>query len=471
MFSRRKHTAAWRLSALSGLAFAAGTALAFLVAYSALAKTVIHRGDAWLQAEANAMAAIARSQPLEAVKTQLDEEAQELSHHQAPEPEQTGEPEQDLYFFAILDAAGHSQISASVGTPGALGQLLDLVRARSRVPDAIRLPGWEYPVRLVSRAVGDGRTLLAGWVPHDDMELLESTRQLFIIMWILMVVLGFALSFYGLRRVLTRVDRIAETAAAISAHNLNQRIDDPGRNDEIAHLTLTFNGMLGRLQAAVGSLRAVADSTAHDLRSPLTSLRGTLESALSSDDVAAKDEKLAAGIEDVDRMAALVDAALDLAEADAGALSVTRKDVDLTTLAADMVDLFLPAAEEKGIRLIFRPGAALSINADPDLLRRALGNLLDNALMHLPAGTQVAVSVRRGDGEAVLAVVDDGPGFPAALRDRAFQRNVRRPGSPGRGLGLAIVRSIAEAHGGGVSLDQPPGGGSRVTIHLPFQDT
>jgi len=467
MFSRRNHTAAWRLSAVSSLAFAGGTALAFLVAYAMLATNVIHRGDSWLQAEVDAMARVVRTESPDSARAQLNDEVQELLRHRAPNPSEPDEMPQDVYFFVVLGANGKPEISALVGRRQTLEAVLIRIGTGPRFPRSVRLPGWEYPVRLVSRALPGGRTLLAGAVPHDDMELLENTRELFLDMWVVMAILGFGISWFGVRRVLKRVDRMAETASQISAENLDRRIEDPGHGDEIAHLATTFNTMLERLQAALQHIRAVADSAAHDLRSPLTSLRGTLESALGSDDETARTAKIISAIEDADRMAALVDAALDIAEADAGALNVARKEVDLVELAADMVELFAPAAREKGIEISLEPRLPLRMFGDATLLQRALGNLLDNAVMHLPSGTHVRVSVRETGSDVLLEVVDDGPGFPPSIRDSAFDRAVRSPASGGRGLGLAIVRAVASAHGGTVTLGQPPEGGSRIQIRIP----
>ncbi len=467
MFSRHSRTAAWRLSAWSSLAFAGGTAIAFLAAYEMMAANVTRRGDSWLQGEADAMARVAATQSPGRVHAQLKEEVLELLHHRAPHPPEPDEAGEDLYFFVVLDANGHPETSALLGRPRDLDAVLSHLDARSGFPRSVHLPGWEYSVRLVSRPLPNGQALLVGAVPHDDMELLENVRELFAGTWLATVLLGFGVSWLGVRRVLKRVDRIAETAGQISAGRLDQRIEDPGHGDEIAHLATTFNTMLDRLQAAMQHIRAVADSAAHDLRSPLTLLRGNLESALGSEDEVERTERIASAIEAADRLAALVEASLDVAQADAGALTAARNDVDLTALASAMVELFEPAAHEKGIDLSFEPGAPLHVLGDAELLQRAVGNLLDNAVIHLPAGSHVRVRVFPANGDALLEVVDDGPGFPSSIRDQAFDRGVKSPGSSGRGLGLAIVRAVATAHGGTVSLEQPAAGGSRILVRLP----
>ncbi len=468
MSSRRSRTAAWRLSAVSAAAFAVGTAIAFAAAYAALSRSILHRGDAWLAGEARSVAEMVATSSATDARKQLEAEVSELAQVALPPDGGIARPEDTpVLFFVVLDAGGKVWTEESIG-----GAVVGLQVARNvgryvTTPTWERLPGREYPVRVIANRLADGRIVVTGVTPSADLELLESTRELFLQVWAGMVLLGFAVSWVGVRRVLSRVDRMAQAAAGITAASLDRRLDDPGHRDEISNLALTFNAMLDRIQAAVGQVRTMADSLAHDLRSPITSLRGSLEGALTATDEAARLEGLAAAIDEVDRLTALVDSALETAEAEAGALHLTRSRLDLADLAAALTDLFLPAAAERGIVLELRAPAPVPVDGDPNLLRRLLMNLLDNATTHLESGCRVTMSVAPENGQALIEVSDDGPGFPVEVRAHAFDRLVHGPGSPGKGLGLSIVRAVVTAHGGSVTLDHPEGGGSRIRVLLP----
>lgn len=172
-------------------------------------------------------------------------------------------------------------------------------------------------------------------------------------------------------------------------------------------------------------------------------------------------------IEGLDHLSAVLDATLDTAEAEAGALRLNRRPLDLTTLAGELVELYLPAAEESGLVMRLRTQGPVRVEADEGLLRRAITNLLDNALTHLPAGCAVEVAVIGDEHRAVVTVSDDGPGFPEEVRDRPFERFVHGARSPGSGLGLAMVRAVAHVHGGSARLVQPLSGGSAIEIEIP----
>jgi len=206
---------------------------------------------------------------------------------------------------------------------------------------------------------------------------------------------------------------------------------------------------------------------AHDLRTPLAALRGTLEGARDESDASVARSGVEAAIGEVDDLTALVGATLDSAEAEAGALRLRRAPLDLAALVRDVADLYQPAAADHELELIVAADEPVEIVGDAGLLRRVAINLFDNALAHLPAGAHVRVTVGADSGRAVLELRDDGPGFPVEIRGRAFERLVRGAGSSGRGLGLASVRAVAVAHGGRAALDHPAGGGSVVRVELP----
>ncbi len=471
MFSRLRarvrRTAAWRLSAVATVVFALGTAAVFAAAYLMLAAGIQRRGDDWLDGETAALADVAATAPREVLKQEFAREARELANHRLSAPAEAEDAAQSVVFFALLDRNGTPVL---VDAPSAWGEILpalDTPHFRFGPPRSVAIPGWEYPMRVASRALANGSALLVGESLRGDQRLLDETIQNLAWIWAAVTACGFAVSWFSIRRVLARVDAVTEVVAAIGPEQLGLRLPEERHGDEIARLIATFNVMLDRIEASITQMRAIGDAIAHDLRSPVTAVRGSLEIALTTSGPAEARERIAGALEGLDHLSALLDATLDATEAEAGALPLRRKPVDLHALADGLVELYLPAAQEHGVALAMRAGPPVEVLADETLLRRALTNLLDNALAHLPAGCHVEVSVGSGALGAVIMVADDGPGFPPEIRDRAFDRFVRGRRSAGTGLGLALVRAAALVHGGTARLLQPPGGGSLIEIEIP----
>jgi two-component system, OmpR family, sensor kinase len=255
------------------------------------------------------------------------------------------------------------------------------------------------------------------------------------------------------------------------------RLPKPSANDEVAHLARTFEDMLQELTAARGETEAtlarqrefVADAS-HELRTPLTSILANLE-LLESELEGERREMAESALRSSRRMRRLVGDLLLLARADAGR-EAPAVPVDLSAVAAE-------AAAEAGSLSADHPlsldlPGPVTVKGVSDDLHRLAGNLVENALLHTPPGTPVTVSVRRDDDSAVLEVSDRGPGVPVELRERVFERFASGAGDGaggrGSGLGLAIVKAVADAHGGTVELSDPDGGGARFVVTLPALD-
>jgi hypothetical protein len=233
--------------------------------------------------------------------------------------------------------------------------------------------------------------------------------------------------------------------------------------------------MLGRLEDAVERERRFVGDASHELRSPLANLKAELE--LARRRARTREELLAAlhsAAEETDRLADLAEDLLVLARADGGRLTIRREELDADQLVRDSVGSFAVRASELGIALDTVIQDGVRAEADPARLRQALGNLIDNALQHTPRGGSVTVELGRLDGQLRIAVADSGAGFETAFLDRAFDPFTRSDAARSRddggaGLGLAIVRAVAEAHGGSVEASNRPEGGATVIISLPLQ--
>jgi signal transduction histidine kinase len=272
------------------------------------------------------------------------------------------------------------------------------------------------------------------------------------------------------RRVLARVDQMTRTARRIMAGEWSQRIAKDGSGDEFDRLAASLNMLLGRIERLMTGMRLATDSLAHDLRGPLTRLRGRIELALRQPAGSGGDrDALADVLAQSDAAIATFDSLLKIAQAEAGMAEDTFQDVDLGAIARDAADLYEPLAEEHGVTMAVAVDEGAMVSGQPQLLAQAVGNLVDNAVKYTPEGGRITVSVRPRDGRIELCVADSGPGIPAADRERVLERFVRLEecrSTPGAGLGLSLVAAVARLHGAELTLsDNDPG--LRVCLLVP----
>jgi signal transduction histidine kinase len=272
-------------------------------------------------------------------------------------------------------------------------------------------------------------------------------------------------------RVLRPVRSIARTAQEIQATDLSRRIRLDGPDDELRHLADTIDSMLDRLDQAFGTQRQLIDDASHELRTPLTVIRANLDAALANPQATEEDRQRAAVLVDraTTRMTRLVEDLLATTRRASGAYGDT--DVDLAAVAREAGEEFERLAAARRLAIDYRLAEGLEVIGDPDALRRAVGNLLSNAVRLAPGGTRITVAAGHLRGWHWIAVADQGPGIAAEDRARVFDRFWRGRAASGEqerhtGLGLAIVRQIVEAHGGQARLFSRDGAGSAFVLWL-----
>jgi len=278
-----------------------------------------------------------------------------------------------------------------------------------------------------------------------------------------------SLAGYGAAGVALRpVERMRSRAAAVQAGRADERLPVPEAQDEIRRLGETLNEMLERLHSAFARERAFVSDASHELRTPLAILKAELELALrGGQDVAQLEEALRSAADETDRLVQLAEDLLVIARFDQGRLPIRLAVVSVRILLEDVTRRFDRRAAEAGARLTIDADADLVVDADGLRLEQAISNLVDNALRH--GGTDVTLAARREEGDVVVHVRDDGPGFSDAFLPSAFERFTRADvarGHGGSGLGLAIVAAIAQAHGGRAGTDRADNGAD-VWIRLP----
>lgn len=329
---------------------------------------------------------------------------------------------------------------------------------------------------IASRPLRDGRLLQVGRTTDSRAVLLAPLRRAFAGVGtaaaFLSVLVGTLLAWRAtrpLRAVSLTARRILETG------DLAARVPSPNGSGELAALVRQLNTLLDKNAAHVRVLRETLDNLAHDLRTPLTRLRGTAELALQdSGDPAEARGALADCVNESDRLLHVLEALLDITAAEAGALKLNRDMLDVRSLVERAADLYREVAEEKNITVQLDLPEAAEVSADAIRLGQAINNLLDNALKYTPAGGTVALAARNEPNAVLVSVTDNGPGVPEREREAVFRRLYRGDASRshrGLGLGLSLVKAIVESHGGTVAITAAPGGGARFSVHLPKFDS
>jgi len=463
------HSAAWRISLWATLAFACGTLLVFVFLHRFVANDIQRRSDAWLSGEVEVLADVAERTPNDALYSRVVGEVAELASREVPNKLRSSEEhENDSVFFLQSDDRGTLKLWVGAGDGVANLKAIRKTRAVTDSPSDLRVDGFSIPFRVASIRLDNGSHVYLGLSERDELRVLRNLRLRFLLLGMVIVLFGFLIVFYTTRRMLGHVRGITEAASRIGQSDLGSRVPTTEGNDEIGHLALTLNHMLDRIESSMHQLHTITDSLAHDLRSPLTAIRGKLEMSLSGESRGEQAESIVQAIDELDRLTNFLNTSLDVAEAKADALRLTRSEVDLHELLRSMIDLYEPSMAERGLKIQLRGGGAVIASVDEALVHRMVANLLDNELKHLRKDSTVTISLTSEPEAAVLIVEDDGSGFAAEILPHLFERRVKGKDSSGHGLGLAFIEAVARAHGGSAVAVNRAEGGARLEIRLPL---
>lgn len=325
-------------------------------------------------------------------------------------------------------------------------------------------------VRARTFMLAGGLHLLAGRDGRSIEAIRESLRDASLLALLGALGIGVASGWWTARSVARRIEAIDRTAREIRNGDLGRRIPLRGSGDEFDRLSDNLNDMLAHSQSLMDGVRHVGNSLAHDMRMPLSRVRNRLEQLRHAlDDRPEAQAEAAACIAEADQMLATFAALLRIARIEGGAVPRPLEPVELSALLGDAAELYAALAEEHRVAIAV-DAVPLQVPGDRDLLFQAVANLLDNALKWSPSGTTVALRLAREGAAAMLDITDAGAGIPAAHRDRVFERFYRADasrGTPGSGLGLALVKAVVDLHHGTIALEDA-GPGLRVRVRLPL---
>lgn len=393
---------------------------------------------------------------------------------------QHGDGRFNPYFARVLDARGNIVSQ----TPGMQELLPPPVFPEPLAPETEPSRGsyWTAPggrvfLLLAAEAApsfGDGapRGVQTAIDVSAEFKLLEDYRKRLLAAMAVGILVSLAAGVLVARHGLRPIDEMTRTVRRITPSRLHARVAAAGWPSELAGLAAAFDEMLDRLEESFERLRRLSDDIAHELRTPVNNILGQTEVALTrAGEGAAAREVLGSNLEEIRRMAALIDSLLFLSRADNAVTALARTTFDVRPVLEATVELYGPLAEEKGVRLTCDGGARVS--ADEGLFRRAISNLASNALAFVETNGAVLLSAAQGaDGSVAVRVRDSGIGIADEHLGRIFDRfyRIRDPAAEpreGTGLGLAIVKSILALHGGTVSVESRPGHGTTFEMVFP----
>jgi heavy metal sensor kinase len=326
-------------------------------------------------------------------------------------------------------------------------------------------------LEVASTRLPFGYTLQVGKSTEERERVLRNFRRIFMGALIPLVLLGFVGGIFLSQRALRPIRQLTDTVRSISSGRMDARVPTLRTRDELGELIILFNSMVEKIEKLVRGMKDSLDNVAHDLRTPVTRMRGVAEMALRTEaGVDSCREALADCIEESDRMLRMLNTLMDISEAESGAMTLDLEEMKGCELIDEIVELYRYVAEDKGVSIETACPPELALLADPVRMRQALGNLVDNAIKYTPRGGGVEVTARLEKGRVLIAVRDTGIGMGPEELPRIWDRLYRSDQSRsqrGLGLGLSLVKAIVEAHKGEVQVSSERGKGSVFTLSLP----
>ena len=325
---------------------------------------------------------------------------------------------------------------------------------------------------IVSHPFPDGSRLQVGKSLSDSNKFLEHFRAIFASIMIPMIFIGFIGGMFLAIHTLKPIRYLIDTTRSITETNkIDIRIPATQRKDELEELSMLFNTMLERIEILINGMKMGLDNVAHDLRTPMTRLRGTAEMALQGEQkIYNLREALLDCLEESERVLTMLNTLMDISEAETGTMKLNQEEINLPSLINEVVDLYSYIAEDKKMVIETHFPKELYLTSDPNRLRQVLSNLLDNALKYTPSQGKINIEAFQKDQQVGITIKDTGIGIPPEELPRIWERLYRIDKSrsqPGIGLGLSLVNAIVRAHRGHVEVSSKPYEGSSFTVFIP----
>ena len=458
------NTIAFRLTLWFTGIFAVCASFAFLLFYYLATQTIQNQIDQELTDHASKFSAIIHTSGLMGARQLAVLEAQAAG--------------EKLIFFRIVYPTGEvfasSRMSYWKGVHVSKSALQKLNTQDLNLFETIEVPSTGQKARILYRYVAANAILQTG-VAMDGYSKFLSAFQLVFVSAMGFIILFSAVSGWLLvRGALSGVETITQTAQNISGSNLEARVHRTGNKDELDHLVITFNSMLDRIEELVRSIREMSDNIAHDLKSPVTRIRGFAELALVHEENLDDYRVMAANtIEESDRLLDMINTMLMISKAEAGKEDFSFNTINLTKMITEACDLFTPLAEDKKLSISNEIKEHIFIVADIRMLQRAFSNLLDNAIKYTPEKGVIKITASTDNQTVRIRVSDTGIGILPEFYEKIFKRFFRidsSRSSTGTGLGLSLARTIVRGHKGDIHVTSEQNKGSIFEVRLPINN-
>ena len=456
-----RHTLAFRLTLWYALIFTISTGVAFFLFYLQITSFLRAQTDQDLLNQARKISSVLTLQGVSAVERSAILESQAA-----------GEKKIFIRLFSpngSVFSSSNMSYWQNIGIEK--GAVEELLQGTRYVFSTLASPDRKLQVRILYTLIGRSLVLQLGEAMETSSQFIEAFRKNFIITISVLLILAAVIGWFMARKALSGVEVLTRTAQHISGGALGSRVPLTRKGDEIDQLATTFNQMLDRIETLVAGVKEMSDNIAHDLKSPVTRIRGIAEVTLTTDPSLTSYENMAGSIiEECDRLLDLINTMLVISKTEAGVDRLNIEKLDMTEIVKDACNLFQSSAEDKDTELTCRLSEKLFVKGDKRMIQRMVANLLDNAIRYTPEQGAVHVSVLslRQDQVSVM-IKDTGIGITSEDLPHVFERFYRCEPSrslAGTGLGLSLALAIAKAHGGNIDVRSTLGKGSTFTITL-----
>jgi len=454
-------TVSSRLAIWYAMLFAAASVVSLLAIYMMLSSTLREREDKELSAELREFEMLYKSEGMEILKPVIMHEAESEGINRIfikiTSPDNTVLASSDMTNWKDIP------VFDSTAIPRAYMHFESFIAADH-----------QGEIRIAHQKMHDGNVITIGMTTESDASFLSAFIDVSMTTMFLAVIIGSIASWYISRGAMFGVERVRLTASSIGREDISTRVPIGREGLEVQNLASTFNAMLDRIESLILELKDVTNNIAHELRSPLTRMRGIAEGVLTEKLGNQDFQDMAATIiEECDHLSGIINTMLEIAETDSGVTSIQWENINLTALVRKAHEIFLAVAESKQISFVLDiPESDLFIIGDTVRLRRCISNILDNAFKYTPQGGSVVISTREASGHVEISVTDTGEGIDEYDLPRIFEKFYRSDKSrstPGNGLGLSLVQSIVKAHGGVVTVTSKLGEGTSFKVRLPVK--
>jgi signal transduction histidine kinase len=456
-----RYTLASRLTLWYAIIFMVSSLVAVAIFYMIITNVLKARSEQELLNDVSELVSIYMLKGEDSFKSEMDIEAESDGI--------------EKIFFRLLDPMGIEIAASNMSSwqdieinQHALNRILN---GEDHVFEILTVPKRPHGVRIVYSLVGHDRILQIGLSLDEDARFLEIFRKVFTMGFLFLLCVSTIIGWFMAKRALSSIEEVTNTAIEISKGAFEKRVEIKADNKEVHRLAMAFNRMLDYIQDLIRGLREVTDNIAHDIKTPITRIRGLAELELNKDPSGDTSQHLAADtIEECDNLLQMINTMLEISEAEAGVVDIAPEPLDMVKLIDKALDLFRPIAEEKGIRLDLQLPDHSYVHGDKNGLQRMVVHLLDNSIKYTPPGGTVTASLQDHNGHVLIRFDDTGIGISEEDLPHIFQRLYRCDRSrsqTGYGLGLSLALAIARAHGGNITVTSRLAKGSQFIVILP----